>query len=120
MTDRMVDGVLQPDGHKMPEPRMDAKAVGDAVAYMASLPLDANDAQGAHCACWCCDTNVCFARGELFEDLTSPSLPSALNQAQDDARQRRLPAAKARDHSLHDALRIHFLQRQGMSRPLSQ
>jgi NAD(P)-dependent dehydrogenase (short-subunit alcohol dehydrogenase family) len=42
MTDRMVDGVLQPDGHKMPEPRMDAKAVGDAVAYMAGLPLDAN------------------------------------------------------------------------------
>jgi NAD(P)-dependent dehydrogenase (short-subunit alcohol dehydrogenase family) len=42
MTDRMVDGVLQPDGRKMPEPRMDAKAVGDAVAYMASLPLDAN------------------------------------------------------------------------------
>jgi hypothetical protein len=26
----------------MPEPRMDVKAVGDAVAYMASLPLDAN------------------------------------------------------------------------------
>jgi len=42
MTDRMVDGVLQPDGRKMPEPRMDAKAVGDAVAYMATLPLDAN------------------------------------------------------------------------------
>ena len=42
MTDRMVDGVLQPDGRKMPEPRMDAKAVGDAVVYMASLPLDAN------------------------------------------------------------------------------
>lgn len=42
MTDRMVDGVLQPDGKKMPEPRMDAKAVGDAVAYMAGLPLDAN------------------------------------------------------------------------------
>src|SRR6202521_561790 len=42
MTARMVDGVLQPDGRKMPEPRMDAKAVGDAVAYMASLPLDAN------------------------------------------------------------------------------
>ncbi len=42
MTERMVDGVLQPDGHKMPEPRMDAKAVGDAVAYMAMLPLDAN------------------------------------------------------------------------------
>jgi NAD(P)-dependent dehydrogenase (short-subunit alcohol dehydrogenase family) len=42
MTDRMVDGVLQPDGRKMPEPRMNAKAVGDAVAYMANLPLDAN------------------------------------------------------------------------------
>jgi hypothetical protein len=42
MTDRMVDGVLQPDGRRMPEPRMDAKAVGDAVAYMATLPLDAN------------------------------------------------------------------------------
>ena len=36
MTDRMVDGVLQPDGRKIPEPRMDAKAVGDAVAYMAT------------------------------------------------------------------------------------
>jgi len=42
MTDRMVEGVLQPDGRKMPEPRMDADAVGNAVAYMASLPLDAN------------------------------------------------------------------------------
>jgi len=42
MTDRMIEGVLQPDGRKMPEPRMDANAVGDAVAYMASLPLDAN------------------------------------------------------------------------------
>jgi len=42
MTDRMVDGVLQPDGRKMPEPRMDSKAVGDAIAYMANLPLDAN------------------------------------------------------------------------------
>ena len=42
MTERMVDGVLQPDGRKIPEPRMDAKAVGDAVAYMATLPLDAN------------------------------------------------------------------------------
>src|ERR1700727_2036088 len=42
MTDRMVAGVLQPDGRKIPEPRMDAKAVGDAVAYMASLPLNAN------------------------------------------------------------------------------
>ena len=44
MTDRMVNGpgVLQPDGTMMHEPRMDAKAVGDAVAYMAGLPLDAN------------------------------------------------------------------------------
>ena len=44
MTDRMVNGpgVLQPDGTTKQEPRMDAKAVGDAVAYMASLPLDAN------------------------------------------------------------------------------
>jgi NAD(P)-dependent dehydrogenase (short-subunit alcohol dehydrogenase family) len=42
MTDRMVNGVLQPDGKMMPEPRMDAEHVGNAVAYMASLPLDAN------------------------------------------------------------------------------
>jgi len=42
MTDRMVDGVLQPDGRKIPEPRMDAMNVGNAVVYMASLPLDAN------------------------------------------------------------------------------
>ena len=42
MTDRMVQGVPQPDGRMMPEPRMDAEHVGSAVAYMASLPLDAN------------------------------------------------------------------------------
>jgi NAD(P)-dependent dehydrogenase (short-subunit alcohol dehydrogenase family) len=44
MTDRMVNGpgVLQPDGSSKQEPRMDATAVGDAVAYMANLPLDAN------------------------------------------------------------------------------
>jgi NAD(P)-dependent dehydrogenase (short-subunit alcohol dehydrogenase family) len=44
MTDRMVagPGVMQPDGTMKHEPRMDAKAVGDAVAYMATLPLDAN------------------------------------------------------------------------------
>jgi NAD(P)-dependent dehydrogenase (short-subunit alcohol dehydrogenase family) len=44
MTDRMVSGpgVMQPDGTMKQEPRMDAKAVGDAVAYMAGLPLDAN------------------------------------------------------------------------------
>src|SRR6201995_2057768 len=42
MTDRMVAGVLQPDARKRREPRMEAKAVADAAAYMASLPLDAN------------------------------------------------------------------------------
>jgi NAD(P)-dependent dehydrogenase (short-subunit alcohol dehydrogenase family) len=42
MTERMTQGVLQPDGKMMPEPRMDADHVGNAVAYMASLPLDAN------------------------------------------------------------------------------
>src|SRR5690348_11640370 len=42
LTERMVDGVLQPDGRTMPEPRMDADHVGQAVVYMASLPLDAN------------------------------------------------------------------------------
>ena len=42
MTERMVGGVLQPDGTTKHEPRMDAKAVGDAVAYMAGLPLSAN------------------------------------------------------------------------------
>src|SRR3974390_368095 len=41
LTDRMVtgDGVLQPNGTKMIEPRMDAEHVGNAVVYMASLPL---------------------------------------------------------------------------------
>ena len=42
MTDRMVQGVLQPSGEMKPEPRMDAEHVGSAVAYMASLPLEAN------------------------------------------------------------------------------
>ena len=44
LTDRMVqgDGVLQPDGSKKIEPRMDAEHVGNAVVYMASLPLDSN------------------------------------------------------------------------------
>jgi NAD(P)-dependent dehydrogenase (short-subunit alcohol dehydrogenase family) len=42
MTERMTQGVLQPDGKMMPEPRMDADHVGNAVAYMAGLPLDAN------------------------------------------------------------------------------
>jgi NAD(P)-dependent dehydrogenase (short-subunit alcohol dehydrogenase family) len=42
MTERMAGGVPQPDGRLMPEPRIDAKLVGDAVVYMAGLPLDAN------------------------------------------------------------------------------
>jgi len=42
MTDRMTAGVLQADGTKAPEPRMDVKLVADAVLYMANLPLDAN------------------------------------------------------------------------------
>ena len=42
MTERMVGGVLQPDGRMMPEPRMDVSAVGNAVVYMATLPPDAN------------------------------------------------------------------------------
>ncbi len=44
LTERMVkgEGVLQPDGRKMIEPRMAAEHVGAAVVYMASLPLDTN------------------------------------------------------------------------------
>ena len=42
MTERMTEGVLQPDGSKKPEPRMPADEVGRAVSFMASLPLDSN------------------------------------------------------------------------------
>jgi NAD(P)-dependent dehydrogenase (short-subunit alcohol dehydrogenase family) len=44
LTERMVqgDGVLQPDGRKMVEARMNADDVGRAVVYMAGLPLDTN------------------------------------------------------------------------------
>jgi hypothetical protein len=35
-------GILQPNGQTMVEPRMDAEQAGNAVAYMAGLPLDAN------------------------------------------------------------------------------
>ena len=42
MTARMAEGVLQPNGTMVPEPRIDPKHVADAVVYMASLPLDAN------------------------------------------------------------------------------
>jgi NAD(P)-dependent dehydrogenase (short-subunit alcohol dehydrogenase family) len=42
LTESMTQGVLQPDGSKKPEPRMDLKHVADAIVYMAQLPLDAN------------------------------------------------------------------------------
>jgi NAD(P)-dependent dehydrogenase (short-subunit alcohol dehydrogenase family) len=42
MTQRMTQGVLQPDGTLAVEPRMDVQHVADAVAYMAGLPLDCN------------------------------------------------------------------------------
>ncbi len=42
MTERMVQGMLQPDGSVKPEPRMPAEDVGRAVSYMASLGLDSN------------------------------------------------------------------------------
>ena len=41
-TERMKNGVLQADLSLAPEPTMDAAHVASAVAYMASLPLDAN------------------------------------------------------------------------------
>ena len=42
MTARMDTGVLQANGSVAPEPRMDAAHVGQAVLYMASLPLETN------------------------------------------------------------------------------
>lgn len=42
MTDRITRGVMQADGTLKVEPRMDLSHVGDAVVFMANLPLDAN------------------------------------------------------------------------------
>ncbi|MBI3434403.1 MAG: SDR family oxidoreductase [Proteobacteria bacterium] len=44
LTERMAQGqgVLQPDGDLRTEARMDATHAGNAVAYMAGLPLDTN------------------------------------------------------------------------------
>ena len=42
MTERMSQGLPQPDGRVVPEPTMDVRHVADAVRYMAGLPLDAN------------------------------------------------------------------------------
>jgi NAD(P)-dependent dehydrogenase (short-subunit alcohol dehydrogenase family) len=44
LTERMVQGagVMQADGRMMQEARMDAAHVGDAIVYMANLPLSTN------------------------------------------------------------------------------
>lgn len=42
MTERMSQGVPQANGSMAPEPRMPVEQVGDAVVYMAALPLDTN------------------------------------------------------------------------------
>jgi len=42
MTERMKDGVLQPDGNRAPEPRMDVGDVAETLSYMARLPLSSN------------------------------------------------------------------------------
>jgi NAD(P)-dependent dehydrogenase (short-subunit alcohol dehydrogenase family) len=42
MTERMAQGVPQPDGSTRIEPRMDVNHVGEAILYMAQLPLESN------------------------------------------------------------------------------
>ena len=42
MTTRMAKGVIQADGSMAVEATMDVQNVGETVAFMASLPLDAN------------------------------------------------------------------------------
>jgi NAD(P)-dependent dehydrogenase (short-subunit alcohol dehydrogenase family) len=42
MTERMAQGVRQANGTMAPEARMDPSHVGDAVVFMANLPLDTN------------------------------------------------------------------------------
>jgi len=42
MASSMVKGVPQANGSIAPEPTMSVDHIGEAVAYMASLPLDAN------------------------------------------------------------------------------
>jgi len=42
LTERISRGILQANGSILAEPTFDARHVGDAVLYMASLPLDAN------------------------------------------------------------------------------
>jgi NAD(P)-dependent dehydrogenase (short-subunit alcohol dehydrogenase family) len=42
MTERMTAGVMQANGTKMVEPRMNLKHVAEAIVYISNLPLDAN------------------------------------------------------------------------------
>ena len=42
MTDRIENGVMQADGTKRVEPRMDVRHVADTIVYIANLPLEAN------------------------------------------------------------------------------
>ena len=42
LTERMAKGVMQANGTVAPEPRMDVHHVGNAVLFMANLPLDVN------------------------------------------------------------------------------
>ncbi len=42
MTERMTQGVPQPNGTMMVEPRMNVQHVADTLVHMANLPLDAN------------------------------------------------------------------------------
>ncbi len=42
LTERMAQGVMQPDGTMRPEPRMPVEDVARAVSYMASLSLESN------------------------------------------------------------------------------
>ncbi|MGJ8546176.1 MAG: SDR family oxidoreductase [Sulfitobacter sp.] len=42
MTERMKDGILQPDGTRKSEPRMDVEDVARTLSYMASLPPGSN------------------------------------------------------------------------------
>jgi NAD(P)-dependent dehydrogenase (short-subunit alcohol dehydrogenase family) len=42
LTERMAQGVMQPDGTMKPEARMAVEDVARAVSYMASLPLESN------------------------------------------------------------------------------
>ena len=42
MTQRMANGIIQPNGTTMVEPRMAVEDVGTAIVFMASLSLDSN------------------------------------------------------------------------------